>query len=238
MLEDVWNPWHGCHKYSEGCKNCYVYRRDGSVGKDASIIEKTNNFNLPIKCKRDGSYKILGNTTLYTCMTSDFFIKEADEWRAEAWNMIRRRQDINFIIITKRIVRFLECIPNDWGKGYPNVTICCTMENQKECDTRFPIFNSLPIARKFVICEPLLSDIDMSNYLNASITQVVVGGESGNEARVCDYSWVLNIRSQCIKAGVPFHFKQTGAYLKKEGHIYRILRKYQHSQARKAKIDT
>ena len=41
-MHDIWNPWHGCKKLSPGCANCYVYRRDDSIGKDASIVTKTN----------------------------------------------------------------------------------------------------------------------------------------------------------------------------------------------------
>ena len=66
---------------------------------------------------------------------------------------------------------------------------------------------------------------------------MTVGGESGSDARVCDYDWVLNIREQCINANVPFHFKQTGAHFCMNGRIYNIPRKEQMSQAHKAFID-
>lgn len=51
---------------------------------------------------------------VYTCMTSDFFLEEADDWRAEAWEMIRKRPDLHFAIITKRIARFPVSLPDDW----------------------------------------------------------------------------------------------------------------------------
>lgn len=126
-----WNPWHGCHKFSEGCVNCYVYRMDEKHGRDASVVTKLKTMNLPIARKRDGSYKIASGEVLYTCFTSDFFIEEADAYRKEAWEMIKTRSDVHFYMITKRIHRFMECIPDDWNDGYDNVTICCTMENQK-----------------------------------------------------------------------------------------------------------
>jgi protein gp37 len=68
--------------------------------------------------------------------------------------------------------------------------------------------------------------------------QVTVGGESGRDARVCDYDWVLNIREQCINAGVPFHFKQTGATFRKDNRLYHIPRDQQMRQAHRAGIDT
>lgn len=140
----IWNPWHGCTKYSEGCMHCYVYRRDESIGKDASIVQKTKYFDLPLKKHRDGSFVLTGDETVYTCMTSDFFLPEADAFREDAWRMIRHRRDLSFAIITKRITRFMECLPSDWGDGYENVTIHCTVENQKQCDIRMPVFKSVP----------------------------------------------------------------------------------------------
>lgn len=233
----VWNPWHGCHKKSAGCLNCYVYRTDAKYGKDSSKVEKTTQFHLPLKKTRQGDYKIQPNTTVYTCFTSDFFVEDADLWRGEAWKMIAERSDLHFLILTKRIDRFFVSLPADWGKGYPNVTIGSTVENQSMADFRLPILKKLPIAHKMMICEPILEAIDLSAYLDKSIELVMVGGESGTNARPCHYDWVLGIREQCLKAGVPFNFRQTGARFIKEGKEYRIPRKYQHVQARKAKID-
>jgi protein gp37 len=83
-----------------------------------------------------------------------------------------------------------------------------------------------------------LSDIDIDKYLQSGqIEHVTCGGESGNNARVCNYDWVLHIREQCIKNNVSFYFKQTGANFMKDGKIYKIERKYQLRQARKANID-
>ena len=91
-----WNPWHGCKKYSEGCLNCYVYRRDASVGRDASAVARTKDFDWPLRRRRDGSFFLPGGAHVYACMTSDFFLPEADGWRAEAWRCIRARQDVSF----------------------------------------------------------------------------------------------------------------------------------------------
>lgn len=77
----LWNPWHGCHKLSTGCRHCYVYRGDSKHGKDSSIITKTGQFNLPVRRKKDKTYKIPSGNLVYTCFTSDFLIEEADEWR-------------------------------------------------------------------------------------------------------------------------------------------------------------
>lgn len=235
----LWNLWHGCTKISEGCRNCYVYRADAKYGRDSTAVVKTRDFNLPVRKNRKGDYKIPFNNseTVYTCFTSDFFLSEADEWRPEAWEMIKERSDLKFMFITKRIHRFYECIPNDWGEGYDNVTICCTVENNDRARFRLPIFLNAPIKHKQIICEPLLEEIDLSPFLNSQTEYVSVGGESGEEARICRFEWIKSIREQCVNANVAFHFKQTGAKFVKDSKLYLIKRQYQHSQAKKAKME-
>ena len=168
----MWNLWHGCHKLSEGCRHCYVYRTDGKYGKDSSVVTKTEKFDLPLQCKKNGTYKIPSGNLVYTCFTSDFLIEDADEWRAEAWEMMQIRQDLRFLFITKRIDRLQQCLPPDWGDGYDNVTICCTMENQDRVDYRLPIYKEMPIKHKIIICEPLLSRIDFRGELGEWVEQV------------------------------------------------------------------
>ena len=174
----TWNPWHGCKKISPGCLNCYVYRRDAEFGKYSNIIARTSSFDLPVRRDRKGMYKLLPDgESVYTCMTSDFFVEEADEWRPEAWKMIQARGDLHFMIITKRIHRFQIGLPKDWGEGYDNVTICCTCENQNRADYRLPIFLNLPIRHRTLIHEPILERIEIRRYLETGlIEQVTCGG--------------------------------------------------------------
>ena len=111
---NIWNPWHGCKKYSEGCEHCYMFFLDSQRDRDGSEIYKTKtNFNLPLKKTRQGDYKIISGTMLHVCMTSDFFLEEADEWRNEIWDMIRIRSDVNFWIQTKRADRIQQHLPVD-----------------------------------------------------------------------------------------------------------------------------
>lgn len=238
MEDYTWNLWHGCHKISEGCKNCYVYRMDSGFEKDSSIISKTQNFNLPVKRSRKGEYKIPSGSVIYTCFTSDFLLEEADEWRIDAWKMIRERSDCTFCFFTKRIERISDALPSDWENGYENVIIGCTVENQRAADSRLPIFLNTPIKHRQIICAPLLENIELSRYLEKDKIELVsVGGESGEAARPCNFDWVLNIRNQCVQNDIPFLYHQTGARLIKDGRLYRINRKFQHSQARKANIN-
>ncbi len=196
-----WNPWHGCTKISPGCKYCYVYRQDAMYGSDmaSDIARKTANFNLPVKRKRDKTYKIPPGKIIFTCFTSDFLLKDADEWRPECWAMMKQRSDCLFYFFTKRIDRLECCLPPDWGDGYDNVLIGCTVENQAMADYRLPIFKSLPIKHKSIIVSPMLEKMDISRYLDDTIEEVAVGGESGVDARPCNYDWVLEIRRECVE---------------------------------------
>jgi len=214
-----------------------MFRGDERFDRDANTVRKTQAYNLPIQKKRDGSYKVKSNTTLFTCLTSDFFIEEADEWRPEVWRMIKERSDCHFFIITKRINRFLHCIPDDWNDGYDNVSIACTIEDQTQAKLRLPLFNQYPIKHKIIICEPLLEKINLTNYLNDSIIEILVGGESGPNARICDYEWVLDLKSQAESFKIDFTFKQTGANFIKNNKNYKIERRNQLEQAKKANIN-
>lgn len=234
----LWNLWHGCHKLSPGCQHCYVYRGDAKREVDSSLVTQTKNFDLPMRKKRNGEYKIPSGTLVYTCFTSDFFVKDADPWRTEAWGMIRLRSDLHFMMITKRIDRLQECLPEDWGDGYDNVTICCTVENQACADYRLPIYKAAPIKHKIIICEPLLERIDLHPYhIGEWIEQVVAGGESGYDVRPCNFDWVMELHNVCAENNVAFWFKQTGAKFIKDGKLYHIRRQFQHAQARKSGVN-
>lgn len=230
-----WEPWTGCYKVSDGCTYCYYY---GPYSKrfGQNTVTKTSDFDKPVAKTVKGVMKIQGGKIVATCFASDFFIAEADEWRIDAWAMIKQRPDLDFLILTKRIDRFLVSLPDDWGDGYDNVNIGCTVENQALADYRLPLFLSYPIKRRFVACGPLLGPIDLSKYLSG-IDHVTVNGESGREARECDYSSVLAIREQCVKAGVTFWFKSTGTVFKRGDVTQRVNPYKQSGLAKKLDID-
>ena len=232
----VWNPWRGCHRYSEGCRFCYIHKGDSKRGVDTNLIVKTEKFTAPIEKNKKGEYKIKAGQLVYLCFTSDFLIPDADDWRAECWQMMKERSDLHFVFLTKRIERFASCIPKDWGEGYDNVTVGCTIENQEMAELRLSIFNKLPIRHKNIICQPMIEEIDLSNYLE-NIELVVVGGESDYQARPLNYDWVLSIRQQCINANTHFEFRQCGTYFIKDDKTYTLNVRQLCSQARKAGID-
>lgn len=238
----TWNLWSGCTKVSYGCAHCYMYRRFESVGRDPTIVQKTQNFNLPTRILRGGKYrglyKIPPGSMFLTCFSSDFFHKDADEWRDEAWAMMKERRDCSFFMITKRPERIKDHLPFDWETEYTHVEISVTCENQWAADKRLPLYLDLPLHKYSVMVEPMIGPVNLRPYVaEGKIGHVSVGGESGPEARVCDYGWVLDLHLQCVEHNVPFSYHQTGARLLKKGRVYEIPREKQHEQARKARLD-
>ena len=222
-------------KCSDGCLHCYIHKGDYKRGINTNDIVKTKDFYKPIEKLKNGNYKMKSGL-VYMCFSTDFLIAEADEWRQECFKMIKERSDCTFLFLTKRIDRFMKCIPNDWLDGYDNLVVCCTIENQKNADYKLSIFKDLPIKHKCITAQPLLENINIEKYLD-DIELVVVGGESDLNARPLDYSWVLNIREQCIRKNVNFEFRQCGTYTIKDGKQYKIPTKDLCKQAKLANIN-
>lgn len=104
----------------------------------------------------------------------------------------------------------------------PNVWLGVSVEDQHWADIRIPVLLETPAAVRFLSCEPLLASVSLSPWTvpNADATRpvipdldwVIVGGESGRKARPMDRQWACDLRDQCAAAGVPFLFKQWGAW--------------------------
>ncbi|MDE7361118.1 MAG: phage Gp37/Gp68 family protein [Oscillospiraceae bacterium] len=231
----LWNPWHGCHKCSPGCMNCYVYHQDYFRDKNSSVVVRNKtNFDLPLKRNRQREFKVPSGAVLATCFTSDFFIEEADDWRGEIWDIIRQRPDVYFLIPTKRIERFAQCVPEDWGEGWDNIVIAVSCENQAMADKRVPLLLEAKIRHRLLFISPILEYVELGRYLESGlIEQVSVGGESYENARTCDFDWVKRIRETCLKYGVTFDFHQTGSNFVKDGKRYRIKHRDERDQAKK-----
>lgn len=154
-----WNPWRGCHKVSEGCRNCYAIREINRYGGNGESVIKSKTFNDPLKWKRNG--KLAPGSKIFTCSWSDFFIEEADEWRNDAWKIIKDTPEYIYLVLTKRVYSIPGRLPSDWGDGYPNVWLGITVESNKEFYKRMPMFSQIPAAKKFLSIEPMLSDVEL-----------------------------------------------------------------------------
>lgn len=223
-MHDIWNPWHGCVKKSEGCAHCYMYFLDRKRNLDGSRIFKVrNNFDYPLSKDRSGNYKIKSGEQIRVCMTSDFFLSEADAWRGDAWNVIKRRPDVVFFLLTKRPERVADCLPADWGDGWENVFFNVTCENQTRADERIPILFDLPFKHKGIMVAPFIGAVSIADYLSAGrIEQVLAGGENYDGARPLRYEWVKSLRDECFAANVTFCFFETGTNFVKDGKVYHM----------------
>lgn len=217
----TWNPWVGCKKVSAGCKNCYMYREQEQRGNDPALIRRTKTLNDPLKWNKETGNK---KSMVFTCSYSDFFIEEADNWRNEAWDIIRRTPNLIYQILTKRPERILGHLPIDY-ELINNVWLGVTAENQKEADKRIPLLLKIKAPIRFVSVEPMLERINLNSenlypkgswlkfgeftpYGKRPIHWIICGCESGKNARPMELDWVRDLRNQCELANVPFFLKQ------------------------------
>jgi protein gp37 len=201
-----------------------MYFQDRLRGRDGAEIYRTRSaFNYPLQKDKTGKYKVQSGELLRVCMTSDFFIEEADPWREAAWDIMRQRRDVKFFLLTKRPQRVRRCLPWDWGDGWEHVFFNVTCENQSRADERIPILLELPFKHKGVMCAPFIGPVRLAGYLAAGqIEQVICGGENYDGARPCDFDWVKAVRAECVAADVTFCFIETGTHFIKDGKHYRI----------------
>lgn len=188
--DHTWNPWQGCHKVSPACQNCYMYRDKARYGQDPTTVKRSSNstFRAPLKWHDPAR--------VFPCSWSDFFIEEADPWREEAWDIIRRLPHLTFQIVTKRTHLIADRLPKDWRKGYPNVWLIATVENQEMFDKRVPELIPIPAVVHGVSIEPMLGPIDASKYLG-----IVHEDECGVENKDESISRLLNAPYDHL----PFH---------------------------------
>ena len=222
-MHDIWNPWHGCTKISEGCQHCYMYFLDAQRQMDGSKIFKTNNFDYPLQRNRNGAYKIKSGEHIRVCLTSDFFLEEADQWRDDAWRIIAERPDVAFYLLTKRPQRVADHLPKNWGDGWENVLFSVTAENQRRADERVPILLELPFKHKGITVAPFIGEVSLERYLaSGQIEEVVSGGENYDGARPCRFEWVQRLCSECERYRVNFNWFETGTVFIKDGKTYRM----------------
>jgi protein gp37 len=196
----TWNPWHGCRKLSPGCAHCYMFREKRQYGQDPErVVRSKTTFADPLRWKDP--------QVIFTCSWGDFFIQEADAWRREAWDIIRDTPQHTYLILTKRYRRIAACLPDGWPLA--NCWLGVSVENSAFYKR---IRGLQRIAGKhFLSLEPMLSPMPNLPFDQAGldgIGWVIVGGESGSGCREIKEEWVIDVRDQCARAGVPFFFKQ------------------------------
>lgn len=212
----TWNPWMGCHKVSQGCSKCYMFRDMKRFGRNPDVVMRATDhtFNYPLLWQKSGS--LPAGSRIFVCSWSDFFVKEADTWRQEAWDIIRKCPEYNFLITTKRIERAYTCLPPDWGSGWNNVWLGVSAEDQKNFDERYGILTMVPAHIKWISAEPLLGPIKFPIY--TFINWIVTGGESDPvNPRLVDLQLFRDIRDYCKANHISYFHKQHGGSKKIDG---------------------
>ncbi len=178
------NFWAGCTKVSAACDHCYMYRDAKRRGFDPSVVKRTSaaTWRQPlVKARATGEYKWKPRARIFVCSWSDFFHKDADEWRHEAFTFMMERPDLIWIILSKRPERaagFLaDYSPSIIRTVIPNLYLGVTVENN---DQRWRIEELLKLRAYakvlFVSAEPLLGELDLR--LDERITCPNCGSES------------------------------------------------------------
>jgi protein gp37 len=264
--DHTFNPWVGCTKVSDGCKNCYaeemMAKRWGKVqwGVNGQRVRTSEaNWKKPLQWNRKA--EMLGIRYKVFCASlADVFENKADQqaeidqWRGQLFDMIRDTPNLDWLLLTKRPELVNETIERVTGATSDvfflqnkNVWLGTSVENQEQADIRIPELLTIPAAVRFLSMEPLLGEVDLHSgdwgaiggqfchkcgefswykddgnacpkchkpamTTHAQIDWVIVGGESGHNARPMHLAWARGVRDQCVSAGVPFLFKQWGEW--------------------------
>ena len=204
----TWNPWTGCHRVSKECIGCYADALLSRTGRTFNVLALTQTWKTPYELNAMAAAQNR-QAICFVCSLSDFFHASADNWRKDAWRVIRDCKHVNFMLLTKRPERIVECLPADWnnGKNYPGAWLGTTC-GVRSSYPRVDILRTIPCSLRFLSIEPLMesvADIDLSG-----IGWVATGGMSGplhREQRM-RLAWAAEVHDRCRQQGVPFLFKQ------------------------------
>lgn len=215
--DHTFNPWIGCTKVSPGCEHCYAEtwaNRYGTVdwGKgNPRKLTSESNWQQPIKWNRQAEAE--GRRYRVFCASlADVMDNEVpNAWRQSLWDLIRKTPHLDWLLLTKRIGNAKDMLPTPTPE---NIWLGATIVNQEEADRDIPKLLNTPANIRFLSMEPLLGHVDLDGRLRG-IHWVIVGGESGKDARPMEPVWARAIRNRCVEKEVAFHFKQWGGVNKK-----------------------
>jgi protein gp37 len=185
--DSTFNPWSGCTKVSPGCDHCYaesmmdtrLHRVRWGSGQ-TRIRTSPANWRKPLQWNAQAdafSIKYGRRQRVFCASLADVFDNEVDpEWRADLFDLINATQNLDWLLLSKRIGNVLPMIqevakrrPNLWYLQEPrlpdNVWLGATIVNQTEADRDIPKLLATPASVKFLSMEPLLSVVDISEWL-------------------------------------------------------------------------
>lgn len=239
--DHTFNPWIGCAKVSEGCRNCYAERstparvRGIRWGGDR-LRTSAANWRQPVAWNRKAA-GLAARPRVFCASLADWLDPDVPiQWLSDLLFLIERTPHLDWLLLTKRPGLFWERLrevreyrdstgqPRGWVNvwlrylGVPgNVWFGVSVENEASAAARISIFMQIPAWVRFLSVEPLLGPIpDLFSATGHSererIDWVIVGGESGHQARRCSIDWIEEIIDQCHVRNVPVFVKQLGAF--------------------------
>ncbi|HKI12134.1 MAG TPA: phage Gp37/Gp68 family protein [Candidatus Acidoferrum sp.] len=209
--EATWNPVTGCTKISPGCKNCYAERLAKRL-KAMGQANYRNGFRLTLQPQMlDLPLHWKTPKRIFVNSMSDLFHENVPtSYIKNVFEVMRRAYWHQYQILTKRSERARELTSVlNWA---PQIWMGVSVETE-EFTYRIDDLRKTDAHVKFLSLEPLLAPLRRLDL--RGIDWVIVGGESGPNARPIDPAWVTDLRDQCLKARVPFFFKQWGGVQKK-----------------------
>lgn len=223
----TFNPWVGCTKVSPACDHCYAEgwaKRSGMVKwgvHEPRVRTSAANWKQPLRWNEEA--KRTGTRPRVFCASlADVFDNAVpDEWRADLLGLIAATPHLDWLLLTKRIGNvekmLLHAIGDSFYPNHENIWLGITVCNQAEADRDIPKLLKIPAAKRFLSIEPMLGDIDLSEFTDnnrvGGVDWVICGGESGSkDARPMQRAWVRYLFQQCCEAGIPFFFKQWGEF--------------------------
>ncbi|AXA73331.1 hypothetical protein CE205_23365 [Achromobacter insolitus] len=218
----TFNPWWGCVRVSDACDHCYAETWAKRLGENVWGPKTDRRFfsdahwKEPLKWNREAARQGVRRRVFCASM-ADVFENRKDliPHRARLLELIAATPQLDWLLLTKRIHLVRKQLPI--GYEFPaNVWLGATVENQDAVEKRLKyLLEFTTPSVRFLSCEPLLGPIDLRKYLRRGengmrVDWVIAGGESGAGARPMDPAWPDDLRKQCTRAKVAFHFKQWG----------------------------
>lgn len=225
--DHTFNPWWGCIKVSPGCTNCYAETWSHRYGHNVWGPKKSRrtfgeqHWQEPLKWNRAATERGC-RMRVFCASMADVFEdnRSVESERMKLWSLIAETPMLDWLLLTKRPENMVRFAP--WKDPWPaNVWAMTSVENQEQAVKRIPALTYVPAVVRGLSVEPLIGCVDLNPWLD-KVHWVIVGGESGREARPMNPAWVLHVRDQCIKANVPFFFKQWGEWAPSspDAHVY------------------
>ena len=229
-----WNVVTGCTRCSPGCLNCYAERMSKRLAGRAGYPEAPHNFDVTLHEDRLGEpLRWKKPRTVFVVSMGDLFHDSVPEtYQRAVWGIMKACPQHTFIVLTKRaqLMKYrLERYVYPLISPPANVWLGVTAENQEMADQRIPVLLQIPAAVHFVSVEPMLSEIEIHEYLpmteqnrrlwqeagcksgmedGRTLSFVIVGAETGPGKRQMKDEWARDLRNQCYAAGIPFFFKK------------------------------